>query len=253
MEIKLSPFISMHNASVSTSHRFSFHGSGGELFGQFLVNWLLTIVTLGIYYPWAKASLNRYYYRNTEFSGHRFWYHGTGTEMFFGFIKTVLILAAVGVTAFLLGMAAGRVAGFIAFYLMLIGLIPFAMVGALQYTCNRSSWRNVHFSYFGTAGSMATIYFPGLILTIITLGLYSPWLMASLERETTGNTRFGNNVEFEYHGNGGALFKRSLWVICFPSSRLVFILSGWLLTCSITVTTIPTFTRMAVTRSFRQR
>jgi uncharacterized membrane protein YjgN (DUF898 family) len=198
----------MSNTNAPTTHRFSFHGSGSELFGQFLVNWLLIIVTLGIYYPWAKAKLNRYYYQHTEFSGHSFQYHGTGMEMFVGFIKAFLIMAGVGVTAALAGMAAGPVAGIICFYLMLIGLIPFAMVGSLQYTCSRSSWRNVHFGYNGTAGSMATIYLPGIFLTIISLGFYSPWLMASLKREITGNTRFGSNIDFEYHGTGGELFKK---------------------------------------------
>jgi uncharacterized membrane protein YjgN (DUF898 family) len=198
----------MSNTGASTTHRFSFHGKGGELFGQFLVNWLLTVITLGIYYPWAQASLKRYFYRNTEFAGHSFAFHGTGGEMFIGFIKSVLVLAGAGVTAYLLAMATSPVAGIVFFYLLLAGLIPFAIVGSLQYTCSRSSWRNIHFSYHGTVGGMASTYFSGLFLTIITFGIYYPWFLASLEREITGHARFGRNVEFEYHGTGGDLFKK---------------------------------------------
>jgi uncharacterized membrane protein YjgN (DUF898 family) len=93
---------------------------------------------------------------------------------------------------------------------MLAGLIPFAIVGSLQYTCSRSSWRNIHFSYHGTVGGMASSYFSGLFLTIVTLGIYYPWFVASLEREVTGNARFGKNVEFEYQGTGGELLKKIL-------------------------------------------
>jgi uncharacterized membrane protein YjgN (DUF898 family) len=200
----------MSNTGAPITHRFSFHGKGSELFGQFLVNWLLTVITLGIYTPWAQASLKRYFYRNTQFSGHSFEFHGTGGEMFVGFIKAVLVLAGVGLTAGLLAMATSMPVGIVCFYLMLAGLIPFAIVGSLQYTCSRSSWRNMHFSYHGTVGGMASTYFSGLFLTIVTLGIYYPWFVASLEREVTGNARFGKNVEFEYQGTGSELLKKIL-------------------------------------------
>ena len=200
----------MSNTGVQTTHRFSFHGKGGELFGQFLVNWLLTVITLGIYAPWAQASLKRYYYRNTEFAGHSFAFHGTGGEMFLGFIKAVLVLLGIGVTTGLLVMATNMTVGVIGGYLMLIGLIPFAVVGSLQYTCSRSSWRNVRFGYYGTVGGMASTYFSGLLLTIVTIGIYYPWFLTSLQREIAGNARFGRNVEFEYQGTGGELLKKIL-------------------------------------------
>ena len=37
-----------------------FSGSGSEYFRIWIVNLLLTIVTLGIYYPWAKVRQTRY-------------------------------------------------------------------------------------------------------------------------------------------------------------------------------------------------
>jgi uncharacterized membrane protein YjgN (DUF898 family) len=57
---------------------------------------------------------------------------------------------------------------------------------------------------------MASTYFSGLFLTIVTLGIYYPWFVASLEREVTGNARFGKNVEFEYQGTGSELLKKIL-------------------------------------------
>ncbi|WP_373776122.1 DUF898 family protein, partial [Neisseria dentiae] len=40
--------------------RFEFHGNAGEYFNIWIVNIFLTIITLGIYGPWAKVRRLRY-------------------------------------------------------------------------------------------------------------------------------------------------------------------------------------------------
>ena len=42
--------------------RLEFTGSGSEYFRIWIVNLLLTLVTLGLYYPWAKVRRLRYFY-----------------------------------------------------------------------------------------------------------------------------------------------------------------------------------------------
>ena len=52
----------------NSSHRaeqLHFTGSGTEYFGIWIVNLLLTIVTLGIYSAWAKVRRLQYFYRHT--------------------------------------------------------------------------------------------------------------------------------------------------------------------------------------------
>ncbi len=71
------------------SHRFEFRGKGSAYFEIQLANWVLTFISLGFYYPWAKANSLRYLYGKTEFAGSRFTFHGTGKEMFLGFIKAI--------------------------------------------------------------------------------------------------------------------------------------------------------------------
>ena len=51
---------------------FQFHGRGGEYFGIWIVNILLTIVTLGLYSPWAHVRNKHYFYGNTDLAGERF-------------------------------------------------------------------------------------------------------------------------------------------------------------------------------------
>src|SRR6187402_1366842 len=55
---------------------FEFRGDGGEYFRIWIVNLLLTIVTLGIYSAWAKVRRLRYFYGNTYLDGHSFEFHG---------------------------------------------------------------------------------------------------------------------------------------------------------------------------------
>ncbi len=62
----------------------SFHGEGGALFGIYIVNLLLTIVTLGVFYFWGKTRVRRYMYSQAAFGGDRFTYHGTGMELLIG-------------------------------------------------------------------------------------------------------------------------------------------------------------------------
>ena len=74
------------------NYKLSFNGQGKTYFGIVIINWLLTIITLGIYYPWAKAKNLQYIYGATALNNDRFAFHGTGREMFIGFIKAVVIV-----------------------------------------------------------------------------------------------------------------------------------------------------------------
>ncbi|MDG1860465.1 MAG: DUF898 family protein, partial [SAR324 cluster bacterium] len=71
----------------------SFEGNGAELFGILMKNLLLNLLTLGIYYPWAKAKQLRYYYGSSRIHGSDLQFHGTGREMFIGLTKALVVLA----------------------------------------------------------------------------------------------------------------------------------------------------------------
>src|SRR5260370_16227334 len=76
--------------AAATVRHPTFHGNGGTLFGIHVVNVLLTIVTFGIYYFWAKTRIRAYLSGQTEIEGDRFAYHGTARELLLGTIKAVL-------------------------------------------------------------------------------------------------------------------------------------------------------------------
>ena len=68
----------------------AFTGSGSEYFRIWIVNLLLTIVTIGLYHPWAKVRRLRYFYGNTHIGEHTLDFHGNPTRM----LRGLLLLAA---------------------------------------------------------------------------------------------------------------------------------------------------------------
>ena len=69
-----------------TVGNFDFEGKGGELFVTFLVGYLLTIITVGIYFAWFQVKLMKFMAENTRvaYQGRMFAgsFHGTGGEFF---------------------------------------------------------------------------------------------------------------------------------------------------------------------------
>ena len=197
-------------AGTGQSHPFSFHGSGRALLGIYVVNILLTILTVGFYTFWGKVRVRSYLLGQAEFEGDRFAYHGTGKELFVGFLKAMLIfgipiaLLNLGPELMKLGVVAKTVAAFL-FYGIVVLFIPFAMVAARRYRLSRTSWRGIRFSFRGQTWNFIKLFLGGLILTVLTLGLYYPLFATRQRGFFIGNSYLGNQ-RFHFDGNGRELF-----------------------------------------------
>jgi uncharacterized membrane protein YjgN (DUF898 family) len=192
--------------------KLRFHGTGGSLFGIHIVNMLLTGLTLGIYYFWGKVKVRNYVFSQSEFEGDRFAYHGTGKELLIGWLKGMAILGAIyGVSFAVLYLLGERsVSGQVLYLLfplppLLFGLVPIAIAGAWRYRLSRSSWRNIRFSFRGHTREFMKLYAPGLLLTMITLGFYSPIFACKIRKFLLDRTWFGT-TPFTYDGEGKDLF-----------------------------------------------
>jgi uncharacterized membrane protein YjgN (DUF898 family)/ribosomal protein L32 len=196
---------------VGGSHLLSFHGSGGNLFGIYLVNILLTLITLGFYSFWGKVKVRNYILSQTEFNGDRFGYHGTGKELFFGFLKAVavfilpIVLLNIAPKLAGAGVHGKMTAGFFVYGLITL-FVPLAMVGTWRYRLSRTSWRGIRFSFRGKTGDFLKLFLSGSFLTVITLGLYYPFFATQRHGFMVSNSYFGTE-KFEFDGNGCELFK----------------------------------------------
>ncbi|WP_242916662.1 YjgN family protein [Pontibacter liquoris] len=186
---------------------FSFTGKGKELFTIQLVNLFLTAITLGLYYPWAKAKTLQYLYRKTEMAGSPFTFHGTGKEMFAGFIKGLALLAilyGVMIYGYMSGSNTVKAVCFLTFFAGIMLLLPVAIHGAMKYRTSRTSWRGIHMGYRGSASHLLGVYLLHLFFTIITFGIYGAWFVVKVRKEIIENVRFGS-AHLRYTGEGSDL------------------------------------------------
>src|SRR3989344_4687214 len=72
------------------AHPMEFTGSGGEYFRVWIVNVLLSIVTLGIYTPWARRRTAQYFYSHTLVAGSPLEFTAQQRKMVLGLVLTVL-------------------------------------------------------------------------------------------------------------------------------------------------------------------
>lgn len=189
---------------------------GAELFKIWIVNLLLQILTLGIYYPWGKANQLQYLYGHTMFEDDPFQFHGTGAEMFRGFIKAILCVLLVYGTFFLLTFSGFPIIALLVFMLCFLAVVPLVLHGSYRYRMSRTSWRGIRFGYRGNKMELYKIFFKGVLLMIVTLGFYRSWFVINIRNYILSHIRIGNG-KLQYRGKGLEFFE--LYLI------------GYLLTC----------------------
>jgi uncharacterized membrane protein YjgN (DUF898 family) len=194
-----------------------------------LINWVLTIFTLGIYYFWGKTKVRRYLWEQSSFAGDRFYYHGTGGELFKGAVIFGAILSVFNAATYALGQAFGPEAQLyaeIGTSYLILSLLPVIMVGAMRYRLSRTAWRGIRLSFRGKRKSAMWLYIKGYILTSLTLGLYWPYFTIQKQKFWKSNSHFGNQA-FEYNGEGKDIVKAYLIVI--GLSVVIFAIPGLLI------------------------
>lgn len=147
------------NVNPGETQRVDFTGQAGEWFGIWIVNLLLSIVTIGIYSAWAKVRTKKYFYNNTFIAGRNFDYHATGKQILIG-----RIIVIVGFVAFSLLSAIPFVN--IIMFLALLAAFPWLIVKSLQFNARMSSFSNVRFNFTGKKGRAFVVY------VLLPLGAY---------------------------------------------------------------------------------
>src|SRR5687768_17188911 len=179
------------------SYALAFYGSGFDYFRIQVVNTILNVITLGLYYPWAKERQLKYLYSQNTFEQTPFVFSGTGREMFRGYIKAIGILILLYASAVYLMLNQYTATGLLLLYGGLICIMPFAIHGSYRYRMAKTSWKGIRFGYVGQRSALVGIFIKGILLTILTLGIYAPWFTINLRRYILSNIKAGN-VQFVY-------------------------------------------------------
>lgn len=180
-------------------HRLFFDGEGARFFSIWAVNAILTIITLGLYYPWAKVAMRKYIWNETRLEEDRFVFHGTGKELFRGFIIVygAIILLTIVMSFFPYGV--------VLLWLFVILIMPYAIFGAWRYRVSRTSFRGIFFSFKGDMGEFSKLFYINMFLTIITFGIYASWMRVNVMKYLFEHTNLGQ-YEFGFRGRGDDLF-----------------------------------------------
>ncbi|HEU5136636.1 MAG TPA: YjgN family protein [Steroidobacteraceae bacterium] len=180
---------------------FEFRGNGGEYFRIWIVNLLLTIITLGIYSAWAKVRRLRYFYGNTFVDGQSFDYHGQPLAI----LKGRLIVVAGYVVFFITSQMFPVFAGLLAVVLALFG-VPWIIMRSRKFQMRMTSYRNLRFNFHGQYGGAMAAFIGWYFLALFTLGILFPVWLRKRVQYSLDNSSYGNQ-HFSFLTDNGTYYK----------------------------------------------
>ena len=171
---------------------FEFNGSGSEYFRIWVVNILLTIVTLGIYSAWAKVRNKRYLYGNTRLQGAGFEYLASPKQILRGRALVGGVLVAYSALSYFLPFVDAL------FTLAFAVAFPWLIVRALAFNARNTAWRNIRFGFSAGYTEAFKVFILWPLLAILTLGILSPRAFCRQKKFIVESSSFGRS-RFSFH------------------------------------------------------
>jgi len=157
-------------AALTRQMAIRFTGSGSEYFRIWIVNLLLVLVTLTLYYPWAKVRRLRYFYGNTLVDGAPLGFHGNPLKMLRGYLLVGLLFALYSLAG-----SFSAVAGLLAL-VFVAAIAPALLKSSMRFRLANTSWRGMRFIFSGTVAgayrAMLPLFVPGLLIAGV-----APWVV----------------------------------------------------------------------------
>lgn len=164
---------------------FTFTGSGAGFFGIWIVNIVLTVLTLGIYSAWAKVRTHRYFYQHTQVDGHAFEYLGNPIAILKGRLMIVAMLLAYGLCATIFPWVAPVVS------VLILLALPWLVASGLRFRMRNSAYRDIRFGFEGGLLRAFQAYPLMFVLVPLSLGLLLPYMFFLQNRYRVDNSRYG--------------------------------------------------------------
>lgn len=193
-------------APTQQTHPIEFRGQGKEYFGIWIVNLLLTLLTLGVYSAWAKVRRMQYFYRNTRLAGASFDYHGRPLAILKGrliALALLLVYNLAGTANPFLGLAVGAV---------IACLLPRLLLKSLQFRLHNSSYRGLRFRFNGSLRESYKVFLLLPLAALFTLYLLAPFCHQRIKRFQHEHSRFGQTA-FSFTAPVGAFYSIYLKVL----------------------------------------
>ena len=196
-------------------------------------NFLLTVITLGIYSFWAKTNVRRHLWSCVRIMDEPLEYTGTGKELFLGMlvvlgIVILPILIIQNAIPFLFpGDLVLQFSVQFTVFVVILYLIGVAVYRARRYRLSRTIWRGIRGTLTGSPWAYAWKSFWMTLILPFTLLWSYPWMRVRLNSHIMNDTQFGSE-SFRFDGRAGPLYKRFavLWVLMLVAMLVIGVLSA---------------------------
>ena len=199
-----------------------FTGDAREYFGIWIVNFLISVVTFGIYSAWAKVRNKQYFLGNTTIDARPFEYHATGRQILIGRAMVLAGLAILWAISWLFPSAAGAV-------VFSVVAVPFLINRGLRFNAAMTSWSGVRFRF--EADERRALFVLGIypVLALFTLYLAFPYVARAAKRYVIGNHLLGGH-RFSFASSIGPFYWALLWSVTWAVGVVLVIFGSMILT-----------------------
>lgn len=215
----------METIDEPAQSKLDFTGSGAQIFGIWILNLVLSIVTLGIYSFWGRVNIRRYLWQSTRYEDEALEYTGTGGELFVGFLIVFFVVllpisAANLLSAYLsgLGHEVGANAVSVVTYAGVVFLVGVAIHRVRKYRLSRTLWRGIRGALGGSSWRYGAVFFGYMALNVVTLGLAYPYTSVQLWSRLANDTWIGSG-RLSFEGSARPLYR--IFIIMWALAALV--------------------------------
>lgn len=154
--------------------RFSFRGKGMSAFTLYFIQSVLTVVTLGLYWPFYKMNIEKFWRENSWFGDVPFRFSGKGKDFFRQFLFAVVF------TPLTLG-----------FYLF------WFIAGLKKYLWSHTHVGGATFHFPITGKDYLRLKLTNFFIILFTFGLGYPWVVVRNQKFITENLTLAGNIELD--------------------------------------------------------
>ncbi|WP_233218594.1 YjgN family protein [Deinococcus arcticus] len=219
-------------------HPVGFTGQAGEYFRIWIVNIALTLVTFGLYMPWARIRTKQYFYGHTWVDGQNFEYRANPWALLRGY----LLIGGLSLLASLAFQSPDPTYLMLGILLMLVylGFYPWLVRQSLRFQAVNTVHRGLNFSFHGSVGQAYVAYgAANLAASLVSFAL--PWAWFMQRRYQLDHLAYGT-ARAQFRGDvapfyliavtglalvlGSAAVMFGLWLAFFGGSALLELFSA---------------------------
>lgn len=188
----------------------SFTGDSREYFRIWIVNVALSVVTLGLYTPWARVRTRQYFYGHTWLDGHNFEYTANPVALLRGYLIVAAFSLLYYVSVNFPFDGSGWVIGGLA--VLFVAVYPWLVRQSMRFLARSTTHRGLTFGFSGTLGASYVNYGLANVAAGLSGGLALPWAQFRQRQYQVQGLHYGQ-ARGHFRGDVGRFYTLTLQAI----------------------------------------